>query len=81
MKLSYQNMWGNLIDYGLENNLSWKILKKASSYQCGSKRCNLCLPEKVSVICADPDTLLNIGTELISQCRHRNMFLLANFKK
>ena len=39
--------------------ITWQILKKASPYQCGSKRCDLCLLEKVSIICADPDTLLN----------------------
>ena len=35
--------------------LSWEIHKKASLYQCGSKRCDLCLSEKVSIICADPN--------------------------
>ena len=45
------------------------------------KRCNLYLPEKVSIICVDPDILLNKRTELISKCRHRNKFLLAKVKK
>ena len=44
--------------------LSWEIHKKASPYQCGSKCCDLCLLEKVSIICADPNTLLNKRTEL-----------------
>ena len=66
-----------LKDHSLDNNLSWEIHKKASPYQCGSKRCDLCLSEKVSIICADPDTLLNKRTELISKCRYRNKFLLA----
>ena len=35
------------------------------------KRCDLCLLEKVSIICADPDTLLNKRTELITKCRHK----------
>ena len=56
-----------LKDHGFDNNLLWEIHKKASSYQCGSKRCNLYLPEKVSIICADPDTLLSKRTELISK--------------
>ena len=75
-----KHVW-NLKDHGLDNNLSWEIHKKTSPYQRGSKRCDLCLSEKVSNICADPDTLLNKRTELISKCRHRNKFLLAYVKK
>ena len=71
----------NLKDNGLDNNLSWEIYRKASPHQCNSKRCDLCLSEKVSIIYADSDTLLNKRTELISKCRHRNEFLLANVKK
>ena len=71
----------NLKDNGLDNNLSWEIQNQASPYQCGSKRCDLCLLEKVSITCADPDTLLNKRTELISKCCHRNKFLLAYVKK
>ena len=40
-----KHVW-NLKDHGLDNNLPWEIHKKASPYQCGSKRCDLCLPEK-----------------------------------
>ena len=68
-----KHVW-NIKDHGLDNNLWWKIHKMASPYQCGSKRCDLCLLEKVSIICADPDSLLNKRTELISKCRHRNKF-------
>ena len=75
-----KHVW-NLKDHGLDNNLSWEIQKRASTCQCGSKRCDLCFSEKVSIICADSDTLFNKRTELISKCRHRNKFLLANVKK
>ena len=50
-----KHVW-NLKDHSLDNNLSWKIHKRASSYQFGSKRCDLCLSEKVSIIYADRDT-------------------------
>ena len=40
----------NLKDHGFDNNRSWEIHKKASPYQCGLKCCDLCLPEKVSII-------------------------------
>ena len=56
-----KHVW-NLKYYGLKNNLSGEIHKKAPPYQCCSKHCHLCLSEKVSIICADPDTLLNKRT-------------------
>ena len=44
------------------------------------KHCDLCLSEKVSIIFADPDTLLNKRTKLIFKCRHKNKFLLPSLK-
>ena len=74
-----KHVW-NLKDQGLDNNLSWEIHRNASPFQCGSKR-STCLLENVSIIWADPDTLLNKRTELISQCRHRKKFFLTYLKK
>ena len=54
---------------------------KRPQHNNGLQSVALCLPEKVLIIRADPDTLLNKRTELISKCRHRNNFLLANVKK
>ena len=68
-----KHLW-NSKDHGLVNNPRWEIHKKVSSYQCGSKCCDLCMSEKVSIICADSDALLNKRTELISKCRYRNKF-------
>ena len=53
-------------DHSYGNNLSWIICKKASPYYCGSKRCNLCSLEKVSIIRAESDTLLNKTIELMN---------------
>ena len=71
----------NLKDHGLDNNPLLEIHKKVSPYQCGSKRCDLCLSEKYSIICVDPYTLLKKKTELISKCHHRNKFSSANVNK
>ena len=71
----------NLKDHSFYNSLSWEIHKNPSPYRCGSKRCDLCFSEKVSINCADKDTLLNKRTELISKCHHRNKFLLGKIKK
>lgn len=53
-------------DHSYGNNLSWIICKKASPYYCGSKRCNLCSLEKVFIIRAESDTLLNKTIELMN---------------
>ena len=39
----------DLKDHSFDNNLSWIIRKKALPYKCDSKRCGLCLSEKVSI--------------------------------
>ena len=46
------------------------------SYNPTSKRCNLCLTEKLEIL-DDPDkNLLNKRSEIISQCRHKNKYRL-----
>ena len=47
----------------------------------GKSTKKLSFSEKDSIIYADPDTLLNIKTELISKSCDRNNFLLAKVKK
>ena len=72
-------LW-KLNDKGTAYSLNWKIAARASPYKCGSKRCDLCLTEKMIIVRAEPKGLLNKRTELISKCRHRNKFLLSNLK-
>ena len=67
-----------LKDENKDYTLSWSITKRSSPYRLGSKRCDLCLTEKVAIIRANPKGLLNKRTELISKCRHRNKFLLKS---
>ena len=61
------------------HSLKWRILKKSQAYRNGSKRCNLCLTEKLMIISADPSKLLR-RSELISKCRHENKFYVKNYK-
>ena len=75
-----KHVW-NLKDHGFDKNLSLEIHKKLSPYQCGSKRRDLCLSGKVSIVFHDPDTLLSKRTELISGFDHKNKILLTNVKK
>ena len=62
-------------------DLKWSIIKSVPAYSNLTKRCLLCLHEKLAIISYPaPDELLNKKTEFISKCRHENKFLLANYK-
>ena len=61
--------------------LSWSILKSVPAYSNITKRCLLCLHEKLEIISYEnTDELLNKKSELISKCRHQNKFQLSNYK-
>ena len=59
--------------------VKWSILKHAKAHTSGGRRCNLCLEEKAAIMRADPKTLLNKRTEIISKCRHRDKYCLRNY--
>ena len=59
-------------------SLKWSILKRATAYQRGAKQCNLCLEEKLCILKAKNENLLNKRSELVSKCRHENKFYLWN---
>ena len=61
--------------------INWSIASRAQSYNSESKRCNLCLTEKLHILNAEKHSLLNKRPELISKCRHENKFYLRNFKR
>ena len=55
--------------------------KSVPSYSNISKKCLLCLHEKLEIVnFEDQDHLLNKLPELISKCRHVNKYLLCNNK-
>ena len=54
-------------------------ISNAPAYRNRSKRCHLCLTEKLYLVRAKRLSLLNKRTELISKCCHKNKFYLANF--
>ena len=61
--------------------LIWSIAKKVLPDSNISKKCLLCLHEKLRIInYPRPEELLNKRSELISKCRHANKFLLCNYK-
>ena len=71
-------IWGLKRD-GKTFRVRWDVLRRAPAYSCLSKRCDLCLTEKLMILSADRSTLLNKRSELVSKCRHQNKFCLSNF--
>ena len=59
--------------------IKWSIIKKSISYTGGSKRCNLCLEEKL--ILKKDNCLLNKRSEIVSACQHKNKFLVKSLNK
>ena len=69
----------NLKDTGHSPVIKWSIACRATAHTCGMKQCHLCLSEKLTILLAKPDTLLNKRSELVAKCRHRNKFKLNKF--
>ena len=61
---------------GTDHHLRWGIKSYASQYKCSTRRCDLCLTEKMIVALADQKVLLNKRAVLISKYRHRSKFIL-----
>ena len=64
-----------------EIDVSWSILDISPPYKNGTRTCQLCLSEKYHIIFHEQGNLLNKRSEILSNCRHQNKFLLCNFKE
>ena len=67
----------NLKDINANFSLKWKIIKRCKTYSARTKRCNLCLHEKLIIIRHPEMATLNSRSELLSSCRHRKKHLLS----
>ena len=67
-----------LREQGKEEKVSWEIVQKCVPYQCGSRRCDVCISEKYHILLADPSTSLNKRSELIGACRHQLRYRHSN---
>ena len=54
--------------------IRWEVVQRAAPYKAGSRRCDICISEKLAIATADPRFLLNKRAEIISTCRHRAKF-------
>ena len=58
----------------------WKMIRTAGPYTHITKRCSVCLHEKIVILtCPNKSEILNKRSELVSKCRHGNKFLLETF--
>ena len=57
--------------------ITWRIIRKCLPYNYSSRKCDLCLNEKLETALYKGENLLNKKTELISKCRHQNKFMLC----
>ena len=70
-----------LRDEGVDDpSVTWSIARRASPYRCGTRRCDVCLSEKLVIALSDPSSTLNSRAEIISTCRHRRKFRLSELK-
>ena len=68
-------VWGlKVID--IKYFIKWDIATKSQKYDCESRKCDLCICEKLLIARADPNVLLNKRDETVSKYRHRNKYTL-----
>ena len=65
----------NKKEQNITPNVIWSIEKNCKPYICGSRRCDLCLTEKLAII-QKPN--INKRSEIINKCRHRSKYKLKN---
>ena len=74
-------VWEVKTDQNETPNLNWEIVRSVPAYSNITKRCMLCIYEKLLIATyPNQEELLNKRSELVSKCRHENRFLLKNFK-
>ena len=67
----------NLRDLNQEPTIKWEVIRQCMPYTCGSRRCDICLSEKLCILESD-ENCINKNTELMQKCRHSNKFKLKN---
>ena len=61
-------------------SIIWSLLKNVPAYKAGSRRCNLCLEEKLTIMKNKNNSLLNKRSELFTKCRHETRYLISQCK-
>ena len=64
---------------GFVPSIKWKIIKQLPAYNPESKKCQLCLGEKVEILEREGENLVNKRSELVSTCRHKCKFMINKY--
>ena len=64
---------------GFTPSVRWRIIKQLPAYNPETKKCLLCLGEKIEILEREGENLLNKRSELVSTCRHKRKFLLNKY--
>ena len=68
-----------LKDQNIPFKITWSIKSKAYAFSSRSKRCDLCISEKLTILLTNPRQNLNQRTELLSKCPHKRAFCFAGY--
>ena len=70
----------HLRDNDRQFSIKWNVQARSKPYQCGTRKCNLCITEKFEILRSDPSYTLNARTEIANKCQHRSKFKLRNVR-
>ena len=73
------HIW-NLKDNGIDFDVSWKLKDRSSAFNPTTKKCGICLKEKLHILYKSEGATLNKRSEIFNTCRHRSKNLLTNVK-
>ena len=76
-ELSNEIWW--IKNSGHHPKVKWEIVKKCVPYNPQTKRCLLCLNEKLDIAAYKEQNLLNKSNEIVSKCRHQLKYALARY--
>ena len=60
-------------------NIRWRLIKQYPAYNPITKRCILCLQEKIGILENDGPNQLNKRSEIVGTCRHRHKHMLSAY--
>ena len=58
--------------------VDWSIKARGHPFSSGGLSCDLCLTEKLTILTADQNSMLNKRDELLEACRHQRKHLLVS---
>ena len=65
-------------DRGEVPEIKWEVIRKCQRYKCGTRKCDVCLAEKLEILRERGDNCLNKRSELMRPCPHRRKHRLIN---